>query len=296
MNSSNGNGVLFSLLIATCGRKEPLVRLLDSLCEQTEQNFEVLVGDQNPSGILDEILGQYRERLAIIPLPVAVKAASQARNALIPKARGTFIAFPDDDCLYAPDTLEKVRQVFLRAPQAGGLLARWCPLEDLKSGSFPAHSRLPGPISRYAAFRHSETWRMFYRRQAVAAVDGFDPALGPGEHTAFAAADDTDFLLRIMDRGFKIIRPAEVRVYHPPVKYGDPLLPDKNKAYCAARMHLLRKHSMPFWFTAGNIAYPLLVLPFEGPKAWNYRWDMFRWRLSYFFQERPPEASRRLGT
>ena len=66
-----------SLAIATIGRTAELERLLDSLCAQSHQNFEVLIADQNPMGFLTASLNRYEGKLRI-------------RNFIIPPSVASF--------------------------------------------------------------------------------------------------------------------------------------------------------------------------------------------------------------
>ncbi|MDL2307845.1 glycosyltransferase [Desulfovibrio sp. OttesenSCG-928-C06] len=278
------NTPLFSLVIATCGRVAELERLLESLCMQTMSDFEVLIADQNQPGVLDELVGKYNGRLALTRIQMPEPGVSKARNAGFAQARGKYTAYPDDDCVYGPRTLETAASLFGRLPHAGAMLADWCPLAELVH----AHEANPAlynrPIPRTSVFRNAETWRMFYRREAIESVGGFDPQVGPGKNITYAAAEDSDLLMRVLLAGYMAVRPSELRIFHPPVDLSNPGLARKNRVYCLARMHLLAKYRMPLWFRLANIAYPLLRLPLEGPRALRYRMGMFWWRLRYLFK------------
>ena len=100
-----------SLVVATINRIKPLRRLLKSLETQRHRDFTVFLADQNSSGYLDEVLSEFAH------LPIAVtrmlpRGVSAARNSVLTQADGDIIAFPDDDCLYQPDTLSQVVEFF----------------------------------------------------------------------------------------------------------------------------------------------------------------------------------------
>ena len=100
---------LFSLLIATVRRRTELEKLLFTLRQQQYQHIQIIIADQNPPSSLEDLHAQFSDLpLQIIPVPD--KGVSQARNAIIPLAEGSYIAFPDDDCWYAPDTLAQVQK------------------------------------------------------------------------------------------------------------------------------------------------------------------------------------------
>lgn len=50
----------FSLIMATCGRRDDILDLLKSLEQQTYKNFELIVVDQNDTPISD-LFDEYKE-------------------------------------------------------------------------------------------------------------------------------------------------------------------------------------------------------------------------------------------
>lgn len=101
----------FSLIMATYSRLHEIRFLLESLTRQTYKNFELIVVDQNPLGYLDEILNEYEGKITIKHL-FSEKGLSKARNIGLNAADGDYIAYPDDDCIYPNDLLEKVHNFF----------------------------------------------------------------------------------------------------------------------------------------------------------------------------------------
>ncbi len=270
-----------SLIVATCGRHDELARLLDSLRAQTHAPYEIIIVDQNPAGFLDDILAQAKD-LPIRHVPESRRGASPARNKGLEIATGDIIGFPDDDCLYAPDTLEKVLATFDRYPGWGGLLGTWEPMEQAgRNRTRPLEP--PRRLTCRTAFRQSETYVQFFRKQAADTVTGFDEYIGPGAAPYYGSAEDTEYLLRIMRAGFAVGRTQAVRLFHPAVDYASPQLRRKARAYGITRMYLLKKHGFSLPFQLANVMYPLVRLPLEccrhGWKAFPYRWEGFRGRL-----------------
>lgn len=268
-------GSCFSLLVATLGRRESLANLLKSLDTQSYRNFEVLIADQNPPGMLDAVLAPFASTLRVQRVPVSNKGVSQARNALLPLAQGDIIAFPDDDCWYAPHTLERVAQLFSENPGMGGLLAAW---SELSLEQIQSNPRLT-LVGACDAFRDAGTLAQFYRKEAIEGLL-FDSELGPGTGLPYGCGEDTDFLLQVLGKGHCVMRIPEVLVFHPRPDMDDPRLPQKAHAYGHGRMHLLRKHKFPLWFKLATVLYPLACVPLEGRRAWQYRKAMFLGRLS----------------
>jgi len=276
--------VAFSLLVATLDRIEEPRRLLASLTAQSCHDFEILIADQNPPGFLDGLYAEFQDRLQLRVISVPNKGLSLARNALLPHARGTFIAFPDDDCWYRSDTLEQAATFFTMNPQVHGLLGQW---HDPDS-SFRLQPLRPGhAITRFWAIKRGLSITQFYRKEVVDAVGDFDPEFG----VPHSASEDTDYLLRALARGFIVVSAPSVQIYHPDAYQKPSHSLEKVRSYSASSMHLFHKHNLPLWFKLAVVAYPLLHVPFEGRKAWPYRKTVFLARLAGLFAREKPGSS-----
>ena len=267
-----------SLVIATLGRREALSRLLHSLETQTFRRFQVILVDQNQPGYLDETIGPHEATLDMEVVAAKPLGVSAARNLGLERARGDVVGFPDDDCRYIPQTIERVVHLFGADSRMDGLIVAWG--DDPSRGK---RTRAMEPVTPTGAFRHAGALVQFYRREAVTDVR-FDPSLGPGTGLPYGCGEDTDFLLQVLGHGARVFRTDELLVCHAAPSPEDVGLVPKTQAYARGRMHLLRKHGFPLWFMVANILYPLVRLGLEGPKAWNYRWAMFVGRLKAFLQ------------
>lgn len=268
-----GSEPKIALVVATLGRGVELDRLLSSLEQQTYKNFQILLADQNPAGFLDEVL----QRHSTLPLERAIIPAtgvSAARNSFLPLDDSVdIVAFPDDDCWYAPDTLANVIRAFRRKPGAGAVLGAWGEENAINPVA-------EGWQSAHQLFKRAGTLVQFYRAGAIEDIQ-FDCMLGPGTNLPFGCGEDTDFLLRASAVA-PVWRDNAIHVFHPlPLENG--VNSKKLKAYAAGRMYLLQKHHLPLWFVLANIVYPLLVLPRDmlrnGWQGAHYRWAMFAGRL-----------------
>ena len=281
----DGEGPLFSLLVATVGRQDVLVRLLESLASQSisKDSFEVLIADQNPPGFLQPILTSFPTRLRLRVVSVPNRGVSQARNALLPLATGSYITFPDDDCVYEKSTLQEALNGFESLPHVHVILARWTP-----HGQCGNDTRLKNaPRNWLSVFKRGETYVQFYRREAVLKVGAFDPRIGSGTGLPYGGSEDTDYLLRAAKAGFSIMFVPKVLVHHKGAEMTKGLDVEKIRSYAIGRMYLLHKHRLPLWFQVANILYPLARLPLEGFKAVPYRWKMFmsRWRGFFYVRK-----------
>lgn len=258
------------LLIATIGRKGELDRLLTSLEGQTYKNFHIFLADQNPSGYLDDMLARY-SGLPITRIMLSPQGVSVARNALLEQSKADIIVFPDDDCWYASDTLERVCEAFAAYPSCGALLGVWTSSPDIYASGMPR-----GVVSRAGLFQLAGTCVQFYRRKPITGIR-FDPLLGPGTGLPYGCGEDTDYLLYVHTRT-EVRRYAKIRVFHPSPKENQPS-PQRVASYAAGRMYLLKKHKFSRLFMLLNVMYPLCVAPLDalrhGKAQGAYRLRMF---------------------
>lgn len=266
-----------SLAIATIGRTKELKRLLESLRQQTHTRFEVLIADQNRQDFLDATLSMFTSHLNIQRIRMDPCGVSNARNALFKLFTGDLVAFPDDDCWYAPDTIEMAVKFFRQHESAQCAVGVWT--HDESAPFCPGVYNFSTHAMNYRElFLRGETYVQFFRKSAVKAIGMFDPILGPGTGLPYGCGEDTDYLLRAARIGL-VWREPSIRVFHPLPNTQNCDLAHKWSAYGRGRMFVLKKHKLPLWFKIANVAYPLLRAVIEDRKNWNYRWHMFRGRL-----------------
>ena len=244
-----------SLVLATVGRAAELNRLFDSLAAQTLHNFDVIVVDQNVDERLQPVLQRARSLgLALRHLKHSPPNLALARNAGIAAAGGHWLGFPDDDCWYEPQTLERMLLRTLRRDRPAGVVGRWVEQD-------PAHP--PGTLSwqRSSRFRDLpvSSITLFFERSLLERIGGFDGRLGVGQW--FGAGEETDIVLRALHAGALLAYEPEVRVHH----RADPPLPGAGPAIRrAARLRargagaLYAKHRLPAWVIVRGLLSPLL--------------------------------------
>lgn len=98
-----------------------LRRALESVLNQTFDDFEILIIDGTRSEETKDIVKSHRDgRLRYIPQ--RGKGIANARNLGVLKARGEFIAFLDDDDCWRKDKLELQVEAFRELPKNYGLI------------------------------------------------------------------------------------------------------------------------------------------------------------------------------
>lgn len=236
----------FSLVLATVDRTCELERFLYHLNQQSCRDFELIIVDQNAEGILQPILEPYTNAFSLIYLRSSLRGVSRARNLGLKYARGEIIGFPDDDCWYCSDCLENVSKFFAQHLEWDGLSG--CTINSAGIHSLSRYDARAGEINRFNIWRRTTASSLFLRNYAVESLAGYNEELGGGSGTPFGCAEDIDYPLQAMNKGFKVYYNPELKVYHP-----DPCSSIDEKAFSRAYFYgagmgrVLRKHQYPSW-------------------------------------------------
>jgi GT2 family glycosyltransferase len=169
-------------------------------------DFEVIVVNDGSSDRTPAIVGEYDVRL----ISTENRGLSSARNTGWQAATGEIVAYLDDDAYPDPDWLTHLAAMFLRsshvgvggpniAPPGDGKIAKCVALAP----GNPTHVML---TDREA--EHIPGCNMAFRREALAAIGGFDPRFR-------VAGDDVDVCWALRERGGTLgFSPAAVVWHH----------------------------------------------------------------------------------
>ena len=203
-----------SVVIPTFNRPEQIKACMKSLSmlEYPRDAFEVIVVDD---GSPQPVLERRNEETADLNLAVVRqnrKGPAQARNAGLEKARGTLVAFTDDDCRPRPGWLTALAAAHKQYPEA----AFAGPVRNALTHSIPSEASqlLVDYCCRY--FNHRQNG-MFYPsnnlafpRQRLEDLGGFDVTF------PLAAGEDRELCARWAQHGLEIVNltHADVDHYH----------------------------------------------------------------------------------
>jgi len=214
--------VTFDLVVATIDRVDELGHLLDSLERQTHKQFRVLVVDQNGDDRVEAVLVRHAslrvERLR------APRGLSRARNEALSHLEADVVAFPDDDCVYPDDLLERVAA---RLTGLDGITGRepWWPADA-------------AVLTRDNLWNRAISFTIFLRREVIERVGAFDERLG----LPSSSGEEIDYLIRALDADARIEYDPTIVVTHPQ-KTSDTVLVGARDG--ASIGYLLRKHRYP---------------------------------------------------
>lgn len=200
-----------SVVVVTLGQSSVFERCLAALAAGVRKPDELVVVDQS-----GDRLAEVLARSAGTPLR-RVRASglgiSRARNLGAEAATGDTLAFTDDDCV--PDESWLAALADAEADAATG---RILPLDDDREGLVAVSSRTSREHRQFHGTGDSVPWEagsggnLLVRRELFERLGGFDPRFGPGAE--YRAAEDVEFLERILASGATIVYTPEAVVYH----------------------------------------------------------------------------------
>ena len=244
-----------SLILATVGRCTELNRFFDSLATQTFHDFEVIVVDQNADDRLQDILQRARcMGLLIRHVRHRPPNLALARNAGIAIASGRWLGFPDDDCWYEPDTLERIMQRSRRADSPQGVICRWLEQDAPQAPGSLSWER----SSRFRDFPVSSI-TLFFEHSLVRNIGGFDGRLGVGQW--FGAGEETDIVLRALRAGATLVHEPQAGVHH---RVDTPAAAVNRVARRSALLRargtgaMYAKHRLPLWVILRGLMSPVV--------------------------------------
>lgn len=270
----------FSLILGTLGRTEQVDRFISSLIAQNYRSWELIVVDQNTDEHLAPILAKYAPLSRNILRVRSEKGLSRARNRGLKYSTGNVIGFPDDDCWYGEELLDKVRAWFEEHPTVDGLSILSSDTQGRHSGCH--WDRRGGTITKANVWRRAISSSIFLRRSAVESVGDFDVDVGLGSGTVWGAGEETDYLLRALQIGFRLEYFPSLTVYHERPLLGDGAF-TKGYSYGLGFGHIQRKHgySFPvvFYYWLRPAAGALIAIAKRETAEAMLRWGILKGRV-----------------
>lgn len=203
----------FSVVIPTYQRPERIAGCLQALTclDYPRERFEVLVVDDGSDMPPEKIVHSFRDRLNAVFLSQAHAGPAQARNTGALFAKGTFLAFTDDDCIPAQNWLRALAARFIATPKSaiGGRTLNARPENSFSTASQMLTDYL------YGYFNIDPNRAFFFASNNLAMPAEQFRTLG-GFNTTFplAAGEDRELCGRWLRHGWRMVYAPEALVYH----------------------------------------------------------------------------------
>jgi glycosyltransferase involved in cell wall biosynthesis len=183
---------LISVIIPTWNREQYLREAIDSVLGQSYENREIIVVDDGSTDGTVDMVSRFGDRVLL--LRQDNRGTGAARNAGIAQAAGTFLAFLDDDDVWADAKLLRQMQAFDDAPDTDAVYGH---MEQFVSPEIDDDQRsrfrhlngqvIPAPIAP----------AMLIRRASFDRVGPFDESLQIGV--------EIDWYARLCEAGLKTV-------------------------------------------------------------------------------------------
>lgn len=202
--------MVFSLVLATCGRFNEVKAFLESLIIGTYslEDIEVIIVDQNDKIDLTSIVNEYKNKIKLIHIKSNVKGLSKNRNIGLEHSSGKFIGFPDDDCEYLPNTLEIINFEFDKN-NVDLLLGRIVERDD--SDSLRVWDKSTATINTKNFYKKCSSITAFFNKETTNLK--FNENLGVGAY--FGACEDADLIYRNCKKNLNVQYTPNIKIYHP---------------------------------------------------------------------------------
>ncbi len=207
------NSLLFSIIIPTYNRPEKLLCCLEALMrlDYSDEQFEVIIIDDGSNNKLEPLTVPFSKHLTITLIRQENAGPAAARNAGASKARGTYLAFTDDDCQPAPDWLTKLEACFHRLPKSA---VTGKTTNTLLDNQFASASQLLIDYL-YSYFNtDKERARFFTSNNLAISANLFHLLKGFNKTFPNAAGEDRELCHRCLHHGFQVIYEPDLIVYH----------------------------------------------------------------------------------
>ncbi|WP_343563019.1 glycosyltransferase family 2 protein [Sphingobacterium sp.] len=214
-----------SLVVSTYGRYREVELLLESLdrqdCEKTV--YEVIIVDQNDKIDLAPLVTAFKEKLQIVYYKTSEKGLSKAKNKGIELARGAIITFPDDDCMFYPDTITSALTFFEKNPHV-----------DIMYGSVYDRKTNKGIMRNWSKSElQLNLFNFSLNYSAISCFTRirmkFNEDFGVG--SKIACGEELDYAIRSIRMKYVVIYSPNTQVWHPELNV---MTMDKKKAFSYA--------------------------------------------------------------
>lgn len=183
-----------SVIMPTYNRAYVLWRAIQSVLDQTEQHWELLVVDDGSTDCTGRLLEEFRDpRISVIE--TSNGGPSAARNVGLERAVGDYVAYLDSDNTWRPSFLEEMLDTASRTDDVlwycGATVSFW---DRDAAGNWRLIERAPEPRRQYGLdhiwrLKSPDTNCLLHRRDVALEVGGWD------EDCRWL--EDWDFFLRV---------------------------------------------------------------------------------------------------
>ncbi|MBR1446336.1 MAG: glycosyltransferase [Alloprevotella sp.] len=261
----------YSIIVPVYNRPDEVDELLESLCQQTMRDFEVVIVEDGSAVPCRQVVERYADKLNVRYFSKENSGPGQTRNYGVARAQGDYVLILDSDVVVPPSYLQEVEKELAAAPcDAFGGPDRahpsFTPMQkaiNYAMTSFFTTGGIRGGKRKMDKF-YPRSFNMGVRRTTYEALEGF---------STMRFGEDIDFSTRLFKSGARVRLFPEAWVWH---KRRTDLRKFFKQVHNSgiARINLTKRHPgtlklvhlLPAAFTVGCAA--LLLAGFCWPWSW----------------------------
>ena len=202
----------YSIIVPVYNRPDEAGELLQSLCEQTVKDFEVIIVEDGSVNPCKDVCDKYADILSLHYYAKENSGPGQSRNYGAERANGTYVIILDSDVVLPPTYLQAVEDELTQQP---------C---EAFGGPDAAHPDFT-PVQKAISYSMTSFFTTGGIRGGKAKLDKFYPRsynmgirhdiyLELGGFTKMRFGEDIDFSYRIVEAGYKPRLFPEAWVWH----------------------------------------------------------------------------------
>ncbi len=270
----------YSIIVPVYNRPDEVSELLDSLTEQTEKDFEVIIVEDGSTLTCEEVCKYYDTKLDLHYFKKPNSGPGQSRNYGVERAKGEYVIILDSDVVLPPGYIDSISEELAHesVDAFGGPDKAHSSFTDVQKAisysmtSFFTTGGIRGSKKKKLDKFYPRSFNMGVRREVYNKLGGF---------SKMRFGEDIDFSIRIFKAGCKCRLFPESWVWH---KRRTDFRKFFRQVYNSgiARINLYKKypeslklvHLLPMVFTVGVIC--LVLLSAVGRVLMHYD-DIDRW-------------------
>ena len=205
-----------TVAISTRNRGAEVLKMVEQFWPAIIPSFDVVVVDQSDDSSTRDALAPFFQRPGFLYRPSARRGLAAGRNDAIVCSQSDLIAMTDDDCEVEIGWVREMVNAFRVNQNIGIVFGNVIAgPHDRNLGFIPAYSQAEPYLATNIAHKHRIEGigaSMGVRRSTWSALGGFDENFGAG--TRFHSAEELDFTVRALLRGYAAYAAPAARVIH----------------------------------------------------------------------------------
>ncbi len=207
---------MISIIIPTCDRYNHLIKCVKSVLKNNYKSIEIIIIDQSQEPLKNTEILLKSNKIKYYHLNS--KNKSKAINLALKNVNGDITTFTDDDCIVDKDWLRNINKTFQQKKDIIGVFGKVYPYNQEENKDKVCPSIFLNK-RKNIIIRPCLHWKnigfgnnMAYRREIFNKIGGFKEWLGPG--SIGIAAEDAEFAIRCLAKGYKLLYNPKIIVYH----------------------------------------------------------------------------------